>query len=58
LKDVDLRFANVMKDPPHTVAILLDSRYRSKLMPADESDAATKRLTELTADVHDAAVRL
>ena len=38
----------------HTVTTLLDLQYCSKLLLANELDAATKHLTELTASVDNA----
>lgn len=47
LKEIDTRFADVMKEPLYAVATLVDPRYRGKLLAASDLAAASKRLTEL-----------
>jgi hypothetical protein len=48
VKEIDLRFGDVTKEPLHAIATLVDPRYRGKLFAPSELDDAVKRLTELT----------
>jgi hypothetical protein len=48
VKEIDLRFGDVTKEPLYAIATLVDPRYRGKLFAPSELDDAVKRLTELT----------
>lgn len=51
IDDLDNRFAYVTAEPKYTIAMLVDPRYRGKLLSAADMSTATRELTDATTSV-------